>query len=151
MAVKDLGIGYGDHYPAASKVYAVGARAGVRVPLREVALTPTRRPDGSLAENPRVHLYDTSGPWTDAEVRLDVREGLPALREDWIEARGDTECYEGRDGRHERDDRSLRFPGLARTRRRGTPADPLRRRTGRRGPAPRPGRARTPPSAVANR
>jgi len=118
MAVKDLGIGYGDHYPAARKVYAVGARAGVRVPLREVALTPTRRPDGSLAENPRVHLYDTSGPWTDAEVRLDVREGLPALRENWIAARGDTESYEGRDGRHERDDRSMRFPGLARTRRR---------------------------------
>ncbi len=118
MAVKELGIGYGDHYPGARKVYAVGARAGVRVPLREVALTPTRRSDGSLAENPRVHLYDTSGPWTDADVRLDVREGLPALREGWIETRADTESYEGRDGRHARDDRSLHFPGLARTRRR---------------------------------
>ena len=53
--------------------------------------------DGTLEENPPVRVYDTSGPWTDPEQKHDVRDGLPALRREWIVARGDVEEYEGRE------------------------------------------------------
>jgi phosphomethylpyrimidine synthase len=120
-AIKESGIGYGDHFPSSSKVYAPGSRAGIRVPLREVAVEPVRRPDGSTAENARIRVYDTSGPWTDPDVRVDVREGLPALRTEWIESRGDVDVYDGRDVRYERDGQPVPFPGLTRRRRRAKP------------------------------
>ena len=53
--------------------------------------------DGSIEENPPVRVYDTSGPWTDPQQKHDVRDGLPALRREWIVARGDVEEYEGRE------------------------------------------------------
>jgi phosphomethylpyrimidine synthase len=68
----------------------------LRVPFREIALSPSKDFDGNLEENPPVRVYDTSGIWTDPEARCDVREGLPGLRRDWIVARGDIEEYEGR-------------------------------------------------------
>ncbi|MEY9863724.1 phosphomethylpyrimidine synthase [Catenulispora sp. GAS73] len=72
---------------ASSKTYlSSDARADLRVPMREIALT----------NGDSVVLYDTSGPYTDPEVRTDVRFGLPALRSAWIAERGDTEQYEGR-------------------------------------------------------
>ncbi len=116
--IKEHGTGYGDHFPASRKVYAPGPREGMRVPLREVALASTRRADGSAPGNTRLHLYDTSGPWTDPDVRIDVRAGLPAVRAAWIDGRGDVEFYAGRDGHHERDGRPVPFPGLHRERRR---------------------------------
>src|SRR5688572_19356000 len=69
----------------------------LRVPFREIALTPSKAMDGSVEENLPVRVYDTSGPWTDPEQKHDVRDGLPALRRDWIVARGDVEEYEGRE------------------------------------------------------
>ncbi|HQZ82462.1 MAG TPA: phosphomethylpyrimidine synthase ThiC [Pyrinomonadaceae bacterium] len=69
----------------------------LRVPFREISLSPSREMDGTLIENPPVRVYDTSGAWTDPNQRPDIREGLPALRRGWIEARGDTEEYEGRE------------------------------------------------------
>jgi len=111
-ATKEAGIGYESHFPDSNKVYVTGAREGVRVPFREVTLTA-----GSGDES-CMRMYDTSGPWTDASLHLDVREGLPALRREWIDARKDTECYEGRDGHYDRDGRPVPFPGLARSRRR---------------------------------
>ena len=84
--------------PASQKVYVeTGTAAKLRVPFREISLNPTKGFDGTLEENPPVRVYDTSGPWTDPAQRPDVREGLPALRRKWIEARGDTEEYEGRE------------------------------------------------------
>jgi len=72
---------------ASSKTYLSStARADLRVPMRSIALT----------NGDSVVLYDTSGPYTDPEVRTDVRFGLPALRAPWIAERGDTEQYEGR-------------------------------------------------------
>jgi phosphomethylpyrimidine synthase len=73
-------------FPASRKTYLAGSRPDLRVPLREVALT----------NGERVSLYDTSGPYTDPGAAIDVRSGLPAVRSGWVEARGDTECYEGR-------------------------------------------------------
>ncbi len=69
----------------------------LRVPFREIALTPSKAMDGTLEANAPVRVYDTSGPWTDPDHRHDVRDGLPAHRREWITARGDVEEYEGRE------------------------------------------------------
>jgi phosphomethylpyrimidine synthase len=78
------------------KVYVEGRQAGVRVPFREITQNVTRNFDGRVEENPPVRVYDTSGVWDDPSVRCDVREGLTALRREWIVGRGDVEEYEGR-------------------------------------------------------
>jgi phosphomethylpyrimidine synthase len=100
-------------------VYKEGNLRGVRVPFREVSLSPTRHPGGSTEPNSRQWLYDTSGPWTDPEASIEVRAGLPRVRLGWIEERGDTETYEGI-GEHTlgRSRRERPFPGLLRERRR---------------------------------
>jgi phosphomethylpyrimidine synthase len=82
--------------PNSRRIYVEGSR-GVRVPFREISQNQTRNFDNSLAENPPVRVYDTSGPWGDPAVRADVREGLPSLRRHWILERDDVEEYEGRD------------------------------------------------------
>jgi phosphomethylpyrimidine synthase len=82
--------------PNSRKIYIEGSQSGVRVPLREISQHATRNFDGSVEENAPARVYDTSGPWDDPSVRCDVREGLPALRRDWILARNDVEEYEGR-------------------------------------------------------
>ena len=69
----------------------------LRVPFREIALSPSKDMDGELEENPPVRVYDTSGVWADPEVKCDVREGLPQHRREWILGRGDVEEYEGRE------------------------------------------------------
>src|SRR2546425_8719698 len=78
------------------RIYIEGKQAGVRVPFREIDQNATRTFTGTLEENPPVRVYDTSGPYGDPSIRCDVREGLPALRREWIVARGDVEEYEGR-------------------------------------------------------
>src|ERR1700755_433187 len=83
--------------PNSQRVYVEGQTEGVRVPFREVSLQPTRMPDGRVEANEAGGVYDTSGPWGDPDVRCDVRDGLPALRREWILARGDVEEYEGRE------------------------------------------------------
>ena len=69
----------------------------LRVPFREIALSPSKEMDGTVIPNPPVRVYDTSGPWTDPQQKQNVRDGLPALRRDWIVARGDVEEYAGRE------------------------------------------------------
>ncbi|MGI8542966.1 MAG: phosphomethylpyrimidine synthase ThiC [Aridibacter sp.] len=69
----------------------------LRVPFREIALSPSKNMDDELEENPPVRVYDTSGVWADPEVKCDVREGLPTLRREWILGRGDVEEYVGRE------------------------------------------------------
>src|SRR4051812_20186500 len=86
------GAGGSDYrFPASRKVYLAGTlHPDVRVPLREIALSPTASPHGAPPEaNPPLRVYDTSGPYTDPAVQVDVRQGLPRLREAWIRARGD--------------------------------------------------------------
>jgi phosphomethylpyrimidine synthase len=77
-------------FPNSRKVYVQGSRPDIRVPMREVSLSPTPASFGA-EENPPVYVYDTSGPYTDPTARIDLRQGLPALRHRWIEERGDTE------------------------------------------------------------
>jgi phosphomethylpyrimidine synthase len=70
--------------------------SNLRVPMRQVQLSPTKSFNGDLAPNDPVLLYDTSGPWGDPEFAGTVEAGLPPLRQEWILARGDVAEYEGR-------------------------------------------------------
>jgi phosphomethylpyrimidine synthase len=69
----------------------------VRVPFREISQNATKNFDGRVEENPPVRVYDTSGVWGDPSSHGDVREGLSALRREWIVGRGDVEEYTGRE------------------------------------------------------
>ena len=80
-----------DPFPNARKIYVEGRQPGVRVPMREIRVAPTRTHAGLTVENPPVTVYDTSGPYTDPEAQIDVYQGLAALRRAWIEGRGDVE------------------------------------------------------------
>jgi phosphomethylpyrimidine synthase len=80
-------------FPASRKVYVGGSTPGLKVPFREVTLTPTRTSKG-LEKNDPIFLYDTSGPYSDPEAAIDLRKGLPELRRDWIALRGDVERIE---------------------------------------------------------
>ena len=87
-----------DPLPNSTRVYVPGRiHKEVRVPMREIALSPTKRLDGSLEKNEPVRVYDASGPWGDQNFDGDVTQGLPALRAAWIQARGDVREYEGRE------------------------------------------------------
>jgi len=86
-----------DPQPNASRVYVQGQlHPEIRVPMKEIKLTPTRLLNGNLEANEPVRLYDCSGPWGDAAFKGNAETGLPALRRDWILKRGDVEEYEGR-------------------------------------------------------
>jgi phosphomethylpyrimidine synthase len=86
-------------FAASEKVYVQGSRPDIRVPMRKITQSDT--PTGFGAEkNPPVHVYDTSGPYTDSAVAVDLRRGLPALRETWIRERGDTEELAGPSSRY---------------------------------------------------
>ncbi|MGZ8251310.1 MAG: phosphomethylpyrimidine synthase ThiC [Methylophilaceae bacterium] len=79
------------------KIYIEGSRPDIRVPFREISLsdTPSMFGSGKDEKNPPVMVYDTSGPYTDPEVSIDIRNGLPALRAGWIAERNDTEQLDG--------------------------------------------------------
>ncbi|KAF0993851.1 phosphomethylpyrimidine synthase ThiC [Geobacillus sp. TFV-3] len=80
-------------FPESRKVYIEGSRPDVRVPMREIALSPTKTPQG-MVENKPVRVYDTTGPYTDPDFEPDVEKGLPPLRRRWIIERGDVEEME---------------------------------------------------------
>ena len=77
-------------YPASHKRYRGGSNTNLRVPYREIALSPTQHSHGR-EENPSLPVYDTSGSYTDPETKIDLAHGLPTLRSDWITQRNDTE------------------------------------------------------------
>ena len=80
-------------FPRSRKVYQTGSIPTIRVPMREIELTPTKAGSGANArvdENPPIWVYDTSGPYTDSDVQIELTRGLPAVRREWIESRGDT-------------------------------------------------------------
>ncbi|HFD13194.1 MAG TPA: phosphomethylpyrimidine synthase ThiC [Crenotrichaceae bacterium] len=77
-------------YPSSEKVYVTGSRQDIRVPMRKVSLSETPNSFGA-EQNPPVYLYDTSGPFTDPQVTIDLRSGLAPVRSAWISERGDTE------------------------------------------------------------
>lgn len=76
------------------KIYVEGSRPDIQVPFREISLSDTPSSFGGDV-NPPVVVYDTSGPYTDPNVDIDIRNGLPALRATWIMERGDVEQLDG--------------------------------------------------------
>ena len=80
-------------FPASQRVYVEGTR-GLRVPMREIACSPTRTESG-LQTNAPIRVYDTSGAYTDPDCEIDLRVGLPALRADWIAERDDSVQLDG--------------------------------------------------------
>jgi phosphomethylpyrimidine synthase len=83
--------------PNSRKVYVNGElHPDLRVPFREISLAPTKSMSGEIEVNEPVCVYDTSGPWGDPNVDVDVTRGLPPLRAQWIRDRGDVEEIEGR-------------------------------------------------------
>ncbi len=100
-------------FPASEKVYKEGSQPSIRVPFRQVTLTPTTGRFGQ-EENAPLSIYDTSGPYTDASASLDLRQGLPALRREWIMARGDVEEYDGYGVPLRGKNVAQPFPGLTR-------------------------------------
>jgi phosphomethylpyrimidine synthase len=101
--------------PGSRKIHVEGSRPDLRVPMREIAQSRTPTLFGG-EDNPPVTVYDTSGPYTDPDARIDLAAGLPALRARWIEERGDTELLSaltsdfgrGRESNAKLD--SVRFP-----------------------------------------
>ena len=108
------------NFPASQKVYREGSQPSIRVPFRQVTLTPTTGRFGQ-EENAPLSIYDTSGPYSDAGASLDLRQGLPALRGEWIMARGDVEEYEGYGVPLRGKNVAQPFPGLTRKPLRGKP------------------------------
>jgi phosphomethylpyrimidine synthase len=124
-----------DQLPASTRVYEQGELfQEIRVPFREIALSPTKRIDGTLETNEPVRVYDCSGSWGDPSFTGTSDEGLPTPRAKWIADRKDVEPYDGREvlpqdngylsGKHaeyaskaERN-RLVEFPGLKGQRRR---------------------------------
>ncbi len=101
------------NFPASQKVYKEGTQPSVKVPFRQVTLTPTTGRFGQ-EENEPLSIYDTSGPYSDPNASLDLRLGLPALRGEWIMARGDVEEYEGYGVPLRGKNVAQPFPGLTR-------------------------------------
>ncbi len=77
-------------FPGSMKIYVQGQLHDIQVPMRQISLTSTPTNEG-LTENAPITVYDTSGPYTDPEVEIDLGQGLSRMRESWIVARGDTE------------------------------------------------------------
>jgi len=108
--------------PNSRKVYVEGSRPDLRVPMREIRQSDTplhsaAAPGGTAARsesNPPIFVYDTSGPYTDPGARIDIRQGLPPLRQKWILERGDTEELTGPTSRYGRE--RLADPKLAQLR-----------------------------------
>ncbi|CAH2812454.1 MAG: Phosphomethylpyrimidine synthase ThiC (EC [uncultured Caballeronia sp.] len=112
--------------PNSRKIYVTGSRPDIRVPMREITQSDTNESFGS-EKNPPVYVYDCSGPYSDPEAKIDIRSGLPAVRQGWIEERGDTESLGslssnfGRERAADPATTDLRFKGLHRTPRRAVP------------------------------
>ena len=103
--------------PNSRKIYVQGSRDDLRVPMREIEQTPTRTEIGTDA-NPPITVYDTSGPYSDPSVDIDIRKGLAALRANWIAERNDTTQLSGLSsayGQQRADDPALKALHFART------------------------------------
>ena len=101
--------------PSSRRIYVEGSRPDLRVPMREITQsdTPLVAKGGvpAMESNAPVYVYDTSGPYTDPAVKIDIRSGLAPLRAKWIDERGDTEALSGPTSRYGRE--RLADPKLA--------------------------------------
>ncbi|WP_339237564.1 phosphomethylpyrimidine synthase ThiC [Bacillus sp. FSL K6-1012] len=125
-SVQQANISIMSSFSGSKKVYVEGASPDIQVPMREIELSPTTGSFGE-EENAPVRVYDTSGPYTDPDVKINIQEGLKPLRHKWITGRGDVEKYDGRavkpeDNGYKKANPNVSYPGLKRK--------PLRAKTG---------------------
>ncbi|XBP67592.1 phosphomethylpyrimidine synthase ThiC [Bacillus velezensis] len=118
QSVQQANISIMSSFSGSKKVYAEGSSPDIRVPMREISLSATTGAFGE-EENAPVRVYDTSGPYTDPDVQIDIHEGLGALRTKWITGRGDVEEYNGRtvrpeDNGYKKEGSTAEYPGLRR-------------------------------------
>ncbi|WP_049628146.1 phosphomethylpyrimidine synthase ThiC [Bacillus sp. JFL15] len=118
QSVQQANISIMSSFSGSKKVYVKGSSPDIRVPMREISLSPTTGAFGE-EENPPVRVYDTSGPYTDPDVQIQIHEGLKPLRTKWITKRGDVEKYNGRavkpeDNGYKKEGRAAEYPGLQR-------------------------------------
>ncbi len=79
-------------FPNSEKVYINGKLLPfIKVPMRKIKLSPTKLSNEKMVENPDVYVYDTSGPYTDPNIKIDVYKGIERIREQWIKDRNDVE------------------------------------------------------------
>lgn len=76
--------------PGSKKIYVTGSKPSIRVPMREIKVSPTQTL-GGYEINSAVTVYDTSGPFTDPDYTVDIKSGLKPVRQDWVLERGDTD------------------------------------------------------------
>lgn len=82
---------FGKQFPNSKKVYVSGQLHDIKVGMREITLSDTTSSDGSIEKNAPLCVYDTSGPYTDPKNKLNLKKGLPKLRQEWIINRKDVE------------------------------------------------------------
>jgi len=137
-ATAEIGAQAGQPISGSTKIYVQGSRPDIRVPMREIHLSDTPASFGA-EKNPPVTVYDTSGPYTDPNARIDLRRGLEDIRCNWIEERNDTELLaelSSSYGRKRAADKSLahlRFEHLRKPRRARTGANVTQMHYARRG------------------
>ncbi|EIR2618635.1 phosphomethylpyrimidine synthase ThiC [Salmonella enterica subsp. enterica serovar Miami] len=112
----------GTAFPNSKRIYVTGSQHDIRVPMREIQLSPTliggSKDNPQFEENEAVPVYDTSGPYGDPEVTINVQQGLAKLRQPWIDARNDSEELDDRSSAYTRERLAddglddLRFTGL---------------------------------------
>lgn len=104
----------GTAFPNSKRIYVTGSQHDIRVPMREIQLSPTliggSKDNPQFEENEAVPVYDTSGPYGDPEVAINVQQGLAKLRQPWIDARNDSEELDDRSSAYTRE-RLARWPG----------------------------------------
>ncbi len=121
--LNNLKSSYIENFPNSKKIYIQGSDESIKVPMRQISLSPTRLSDGSFEENPPLCVYDTSGAYTDPEVKIDLHKGLKKIRKEWIKNRNDSEELSDFSSKyyHQRSSdeelKSLRFPNIPKPRR----------------------------------
>ncbi|MDU5686382.1 MAG: phosphomethylpyrimidine synthase ThiC [Kluyvera cryocrescens] len=112
----------GTAFPNSKRIYIEGSQPDIRIPMREIQLTPTliggSKDNPQFEENEAVPVYDTSGPYGDPDITINVQQGLAKLRQPWIAARNDSEELDHRSSAYTRERLAddgldeLRFSGL---------------------------------------
>lgn len=92
--ISELNEVFGKPFPNSKKVYVQGELYDIKVGMREIQLAETRLSNGTIEQNEPVTVYDTSGPFSDPEVIVDLEKGLPKLREQWILNRNDVDVLD---------------------------------------------------------
>ncbi|EAW8149195.1 phosphomethylpyrimidine synthase ThiC [Salmonella enterica] len=112
----------GTAFPNSKRIYVTGSQHDIRVPMREIQLSPTlisgTKDHPQYEENEAIPVYDTSGPYGDPDIAINIQQGLAKLRQPWIEARADVETLSDLSSAYTRERLTdegldaLRFTGL---------------------------------------